>query len=274
VVGGEDGFRAGILNPDAVPGKANRRLARSVECIFTQFECTAAHLPKRAQQHVQLVGCPIRPGLGGGDRDEALKHFGLLKTRKTLLVFGASLGAASINAAVAELIGEMDRLAGGWQVLLVTGPDKASLAETPPRHRSIRVRTREYVERMDLAYAAADLAVCRAGAGTVAELAATATPAVVLPYPHHADDHQRHNAEALARAGGAVVCTDHVDARANAAALRGVLLPMMADSARLAAMSSAAGSLARPDAAAAVADWLCPQAPLSLPVRPRPSRSE
>ena len=258
------GFRAGILNPDAVAGKANRLLAKSAECVFTQFECTAEHLPKRARGRVQLVGCPIRSGLTSGQRTEAIEHFGLLKTRKTLLVFGASLGATSINAAVGELVGDLDRLASRWQVLLVTGQNKTGLSDTPLRHAGIRVRTRAYCDRMDLAYAAADLAVCRAGAGVVAELAATATPAVVMPYPHHADDHQRRNAEALARAGGAVICTDLTDAHANAAALREVLLPAMEDDARLGAMSSAAGSVGRPDAAAAVADWLCPQAPLSI----------
>ncbi len=263
------GFRTGILNPDAIPGKANRLLAKSVDGIFTQFESTADLLPKREREHVQLVGCPIRQGLADGDCAEALKHFGLLKTRKTLLVFGASLGAASINAAIAELIGDLDPLAGRWQVLLLTGRDKVGLADTPARHKGIRVRRREYCQRMDLAYAAADLAVCRAGAGTVAELAATGTPAIVLPYPHHADDHQRLNAGALMRAGGAVVCTDHVDPKANAAELRKIMLPILADDARLSAMAAAAGAVGMPAAAAAVADWLCPQAPISAPNRVR-----
>lgn len=258
------GFRTAILNPDAVAGKANGLLARRVERVFTQFECTWADLPKRAREHVQLVGCPIRRGLAEGQRDLAIKHFGLLKTRKTLLVFGASLGAASINAAMAELIGDLDELAARWQVLLITGRNKTgSISNTPPRHKGIRVRTLEYCDRMDLAYAAADLAVCRAGASTVAELAATATPAVVMPYPHHGDDHQRRNAEALAEAGGAAICTDSGDTQINAGVLRAVLLPIMQDNARVEAMSAAAGSLGHPDAALQVAQWLYRQAPFS-----------
>ena len=76
---------------------------------------------------------------------------------------------------------------------------------------------------MDLAYAAADLALGRAGAGTVAELAATGTPAILMPYPYHKDNHQRLNAEALAAAGGAIVCDDSREVSANVSQLRGVL---------------------------------------------------
>ncbi len=261
------GFRAGILNPDAIAGKANRTLAKRVERIFTQFAGTADDMPHRGKSHVELVGYPIRAGLTGGDRTEAIKQFGLLKTRKTLLVFGASLGAASINAAIGELVSDLNPLAADWQILMITGANKAGLADTPTRHKGIRVRTIEYCDRMDLAYAAADLAVCRAGAGTIGELTATATPAVVLPYPHHADDHQRRNAEPLAEAGGAVICTDLIDAKANAASLRETLLPILADASRVSAMSAAAGSLGKPNAAATVADWLCPTGPLELPAR-------
>jgi UDP-N-acetylglucosamine--N-acetylmuramyl-(pentapeptide) pyrophosphoryl-undecaprenol N-acetylglucosamine transferase len=114
----------------------------------------------------------------------------------------------------------------------------------------------EYCHRMDLAYAAADLVIGRGGAGAVAELAATGTPAIILPYPYHADQQQRLNAGPLARAGGAIVCDDAVVPAANAAKLREVLLPLMRSPDRLDAMRKAALSVARPDAADTVARWL------------------
>jgi len=94
------------------------------------------------------------------------------------------------------------------------------------------------------------------GAGTVAELAVTATPAVILPYPYHADRQQHLNAARLAGAGGAIVCDDAADAPANAARLRDVLLPLMADAPRLEEMPRAAASVARGGAAQEVATWL------------------
>jgi UDP-N-acetylglucosamine--N-acetylmuramyl-(pentapeptide) pyrophosphoryl-undecaprenol N-acetylglucosamine transferase len=109
---------------------------------------------------------------------------------------------------------------------------------------------------MDLAYAAADLVLGRAGAVTVAELSVTGTAAVLMPYPHHADQHQRLNAAALAEAGAAVVCPDVKDAAANAASLRERMIPLMRDLRRLDAMRRSAAGLGRPNAAVEVARWL------------------
>ena len=109
---------------------------------------------------------------------------------------------------------------------------------------------------MDLAYAAADLSLCRAGAGTVAELAATLTPAVLMPYPYHKDQQQRLNAAGLAEAGAAVICEDAKDAQANAVRLREVLIPLMKDPSGLQRMRRGASRFAKPQAANDVAQWL------------------
>jgi UDP-N-acetylglucosamine--N-acetylmuramyl-(pentapeptide) pyrophosphoryl-undecaprenol N-acetylglucosamine transferase len=109
---------------------------------------------------------------------------------------------------------------------------------------------------MDLAWAAADLALTRGGAVTVAELTATATPAVILPYPYHADRQQERNAAPLVEAGCARVVTDRKDPVATANALRTELLELLRDPARLEAMQQAATGQARTDAAQAVAEWL------------------
>jgi UDP-N-acetylglucosamine--N-acetylmuramyl-(pentapeptide) pyrophosphoryl-undecaprenol N-acetylglucosamine transferase len=112
------------------------------------------------------------------------------------------------------------------------------------------VKTLDYCHDMDLAYAAADLVLCRGGAVTVAELTAAAVPAIIMPYPYHKDQQQRLNARELADAGGAVILEDAKDPAANAAALEKLLPPLLADANRLTAMRQAASALGKPQAAA------------------------
>ena len=247
------GVRTGLLNPDAVPGRANRMLAKRVEAVFTQFPGTAGQFKPSIARKVRHVGCPVRAEFAAAKREEAIEHFGLRADRKTFFVNGGSLGAASINEVVDLLLDDLAPLADRWQVLHVTGPSKAAAGVEAGE---LHVRVLEYCRRMDLAYAAADLTLSRAGAATVAELAATATPAVLVPYPFHADHHQRHNARALAEAGAAVVCGDAIDARANSLALGDTLLPILSDPDRLARMKQAAGQAQPLNAADPVARWL------------------
>ncbi len=250
------GVRCALLNPDAVVGKANRHLARCAEAIFTQFESTREHFSARLQGRVQCVGCPVRSGISDGDRGQALRYFDLRSDRKTLLVLGGSMGAESINAAFAALAGELGVFSDTWQVLHVTGRDRAGLTERPDATGELVVRSVAYCNRMDLAYAAADLALCRAGAVTVAELAATATPSVLIPYPYHADMHQRLNASSLVEAGAARLCNDAKNAEKNAQTMREVLVPILNDGAMFEAMREAAGGFAEPQAAKVIAKWL------------------
>jgi UDP-N-acetylglucosamine--N-acetylmuramyl-(pentapeptide) pyrophosphoryl-undecaprenol N-acetylglucosamine transferase len=246
--------RTAMLNPDAVPGKANRMLARRADAIFTAFAATADKFPAAARAKVRHVGCPVRREFISADRQQALDHFGLRGDRKTLVINGGSLGAASINQAVALLAGELGELGGTWQVLMITGKDKAGAALDAGGGLSVRVL--DYCQRMDLAYAAADLSIGRAGAGTVAELGATATPAVLMPYPYHADQHQRLNAAELCQAGAAIIVDDSKNAEINAARLREALLPILRDPARLDTMRQAAKSIKGAQAAQSVARWL------------------
>jgi len=251
---GRAGVRTGLLNPDAVPGVANRWIARHAEAIFTQFETTRAHFG-RARDKVRAVGCPIRREFAAADRAQALSQFGLRPDRRTLLVCGGSLGAASINAAVAALLGHLEPLAGAWQVLHITGSSSMKAVDGEADGK-LHVRRMEYCHEMPLAYAAADLALGRAGANTVAELAATGTPAVLMPYPHHKDMHQKLNAAALVECGAAVLVDDRISPAENVASLRAAMLGLMDDAGRLAEMASAAKSLGAGDAAAEVARWL------------------
>jgi UDP-N-acetylglucosamine--N-acetylmuramyl-(pentapeptide) pyrophosphoryl-undecaprenol N-acetylglucosamine transferase len=244
-----------LLNPDAVPGRANQYLARRVDRIFTQFASTAGSFAPAEREKVMAVGCPVRPGLAGADRDEAMRALDLSPHCRTLLVFGGSTLAESITRAMCELAEDLVEFGKSWQVLLVAGNLRGEALEAYSNLR-VNVKVLRYCDRMDQAWAAADLAVTRGGAVTVAELTATATPAVILPYPHHADRQQELNAASLVEAGCARLVEDRTDPAVNAASLRAELLPLLRDSGRLSAMQQAADGLQSADAAGAVADWL------------------
>jgi len=250
------GVRTAVLNPDAVPGKANRYLAKHADVIFSQFDFAREHFPPGVRQKVRCVGCPVRSSFLSAERPEALRHFDLRTDRKTLLVNGGSLGARLINDAVLGLKGDLAALSEAWQVLHVTGRDRYAEVGGAWQTAGIHTRGLPYCDRMDLAYAAADLVVGRCGASTAAELAATATPAVLMPYPFHKDQQQRLNAGPLVEAGAAILVADRADLAANTRALRSVLLPLLADADRLGRMRNCAAGIARPDAARAVAEWL------------------
>lgn len=245
-----------LLNPDAIPGKANRFLAGSVDLIFTQFRESARHFPSKLSGKIRHVGCPLRPGVGQGDRSEAMRGFGLHPGSRTLAVMGGSLGAGSINDAMGVLAPWLAESVPGWQVLHVTGVGKAGDVENAYRRLGVHAAVLEFCDRMDLFYAAADLVIARGGANTVAELTASATPAVILPYPYHKDQHQRHNAAAMVAVHAAAVVDDLIEPRLTAQGLKKVLEKLLCNPARLADMAAAAGALAPGDAARRVADWL------------------
>lgn len=260
------GIRCCLLSIDAVPGLANRSLARHAQAIFTQFQQTAGCYGAKAAK-CRLIGCPVRRELLSAERTAAVKELGLRPDRKTLLIMAGSLGAANINQAAVAVLPDLGRLADAWQVLHVTGAGKlaevqAAYSELNPNPDLAPASERlhhvllEYCHRMDLAYAAADLVLSRAGASTIGELVAVGKPAALMPYPHHRDQQQRRNAEGMVASGSAVLVMDACDAAANAVSLRELLLPVMIDPARLERLSRAASSSVRNDAAGQLARWL------------------
>ena len=262
------GIACGLLNPDAVPGKANKMLARYAAAIFTQFEETSRCFPAAARGKVQPMGCPIRTSLLTGCGTHVPEEMRSVEARRilnlqpglsTLLILGGSLGAASINEAIVKLLGDFSALADTWQVLHITGPDKGGGLASALAGAKISATSMEYCQQMETAYAAASLVLCRSGASTVAELAALGLPSVLMPYPYHRDQQQKLNAQGLARAGAAVICEDAKDATANAQRLRNTLLPQMKDPSQLEKMRQAAIKIAKPNAAIDIAHWLTGQ---------------
>lgn len=240
-----------ILNPDLHVGRANCRLARRATVVFCQFAETIPSVASRGR--VEVVGCPIREELFGIERDAAARQLGLDPDRRTLLVTGASSGAQTINHAMSRLAPRLSQVSG-WQVLHLTGRElydetRQAVGDALPHYH-----LRDYLEEMGLAYAAADLAVARSGAGMVAELTALGLPSVLVPYPYHRDRHQEGHARLLEQGGAAVMVQDRASVVENAGALWTVVPDLMEDCDRRRQMAEAARAMGRPRAAHSVAD--------------------
>ncbi|RJL31236.1 undecaprenyldiphospho-muramoylpentapeptide beta-N-acetylglucosaminyltransferase [Bailinhaonella thermotolerans] len=225
------------------PGLANRLGARLTDHVFTGH-------PDAVLPHAEYIGIPLRREIAGIDRlsmgDKARAYFGLDTDRPTLLVFGGSQGARSLNRA---LLGAAPYLRqAGVQVLHVVGP-KNTVEEPLPTGRGPQYVTLPYIDRMDLAYAAADFAVCRAGAMTCAELTAVGLPAAYVPLPH-GNGEQKLNAMPIVQAGAGLMVDD---ADLTPDWVRDELVPVLADLERVAAMSDAAARMSRRDADVALA---------------------
>ena len=260
-----------VHEQNAVPGVANRLAARWASSVAVTFPGTTF-----GKTHVEVTGNPVRPGLDtdaiATARTEALAAFDLAADRRTLLVFGGSQGARSINEAIltsAALWSSPERL----QILHVAGRRDAEdviarWAKLGDVEGVPVVRCRNFVERMDLAYATADAVVCRAGASTIAELTVLGLPSVLVPYPHATADHQSANARALARAGGAVMVADP---ELDAQRLVDEAQPLLIDDEVRARVSAAARAFGRPDAAARVAELVLAAAGRAAATREDPS---
>lgn len=242
-----------LIESNARPGRVQRLLARRID-----HACLAVDGPDmpRGRRTTDITGAPT-PRLALPSREQAAARFGLDPGRRTLLVTGGSQGARDLNVLVPALRRVLAERPEPWQVLHVTGHAADRLAVPASRESGadpgsdlagVPLLAVPFVDDMAAAWALADAAVCRAGAGTVAELASTGTPAVLVPYPHHADRHQAHNAELLVRAGAAFMTADDdpTGARSAPDLLRRLL-------ANLPAMAQRARGVGRPDAARLVA---------------------
>jgi len=246
--GQRHGAATAILNPDIIPGRANRRLGRRADRVFCQFQETVEAFGDRGR----LTGCPVRPSVLAATRQEGLAAFGLDPARRTLLVTGASLGARSVNRAVVAMLRDRG-LPEGWQVLHLTGHGEHGEVAAAYREIKTPAAVRPYAERMGLAYAAADLVVARAGASTIAELLAVGLPAVYMPYPYHRDQHQMRQARAVQALGAAIALEDRPDDAETWRRLAEMAWAVASDAAWLARMAEAARAAGRPRAAQEIA---------------------
>jgi UDP-N-acetylglucosamine--N-acetylmuramyl-(pentapeptide) pyrophosphoryl-undecaprenol N-acetylglucosamine transferase len=229
------GIPAALTEADAHLGLANRLAAPLASKLFLAYD-----IPGRSGRKVEVVGRPIPAAHLGASRVDARARLGLGE-EPTVAVFGALAGATSLNEMAVSAWG-----AGGPAVVHVSG--ERDFATLRPRvHRADYILMPQ-AEHFGDVLVAADIAVSRAG-GTVWELAAAGTPSILVPYPHATGDHQTLNARHFERGGGAVVVPD-----AEIGAVPGIVEELLADPARLAAMSAAMRSLARVDAADRIAE--------------------
>jgi UDP-N-acetylglucosamine--N-acetylmuramyl-(pentapeptide) pyrophosphoryl-undecaprenol N-acetylglucosamine transferase len=240
---------------NAVPGLANRLLARLATAIALTFETSRARLPRSVR--AEVTGLPLRPQIlevisGRAALAEEARHaLDLRSGRTTVLVTGGSQGALHLDRTVAGAIPLLAARAD-LQLLVLTGAAHASIvADAAVEGTPLAVRTLAYLDRMELALAVADLAVARAGANTIHELAACAIPSILVPYPHATGDHQHANATELELAGAAEIALDR-DLSPEDLARR--IVDLVDDVDRRGAMAAAAAAWATPDADVRVAD--------------------
>lgn len=234
-----------LLEQNAVPGRANRLLARFADAVFVPWDEAARAFPRRA--NVEAIGNPVRRSVLE-DVAGARETFGLDPDLPTLLVMGGSQGARGLNRAILE--GAKAFAERPMQVIHLAGDADAGEAARRYAEIGVRAAVLVYLDRMALAYSAADVVLARAGGTSIAELACRGLPAVLVPFPAAAEDHQTANARAIARSGGAVVVPEgELGSRGIAEAL-----VILFDAERRNQMAGAMRRAGRPEAAREIVD--------------------
>lgn len=195
-----------IQEQNSFAGITNKLLAKRVKRICVAYDGMESYFP---HDKIKITGNPVRENMVDikGKREEALRFFKLSPDKKTILLIGGSLGARTLNHSVAEGI---QKLAGG-NVQLIWQTGKAfypRAQELTSEFSSNGISAYDFIQRMDLAFAAADVVISRAGASSVSELALVAKPAILVPSPNVAEDHQTKNAMSLVKKDAAILVTD------------------------------------------------------------------
>ena len=227
-------------------GVTNKLLKNDAAKICVAYEGMERFFPA---EKIILTGNPVRQNLTQGSREEAYTHFSLSPEKKTLLIIGGSLGARTINNSVKKHLQQLAE--SGVQVIWQTGKFYIDdcRAEAKKKANPNLIVT-DFVSRMDMAYAAADLVISRAGASSISELCLLGKPSVLVPSPNVAEDHQTHNAMALVRKNAAVLVKD-ADAEND---LIATALALLSDTEKLEELSVNVLTLAERDSARRIAD--------------------
>jgi UDP-N-acetylglucosamine--N-acetylmuramyl-(pentapeptide) pyrophosphoryl-undecaprenol N-acetylglucosamine transferase len=277
-----------LLEQNAVPGRANRWLARRADVLCSAFAEVKHHLPPRC--HWRVTGNPVRESFLAGiqtgsskaNTDRAIhgahQKGGLrrpclplptelavppegveappVQQPKQLLVLGGSRGARWLNTNVPMALAEIRHRIAGWRVVHQTGHDDHEATSAIYRRLGIESHVEPFINDVAKALAASDMAVCRAGGTTLAELAVSGVPAVLVPYPHAADDHQRKNADVFADAGACFLLDPQETTDRPERALAERMLPLIASRETRRIMGHRIRALAHPDAAVDIATMI------------------
>jgi len=254
----------GMLNPDMVPGKANRFSQKYADKIFLQWDESREFFGKNARRCI-TSGCPIRlsfakEGVDESQQKAVFEDLGLETGRPFLLVMAGSQGGRNVNEAFFEGLradGTLRNLLSTWQICHLSGvDDEKRLREGYQKYRDLKIVVRAFTDKMEILLRQASLVLGRAGASSLAELTAVGVGSILMPYPYHKDDHQMKNAQVLAQAGAALIVRDERDTAKTMPALRQTLCKCLTDKTLLKNMSQAAKKLGKPDAAIRVAQEL------------------
>ena len=230
------------FEPNYVPGFANKLVGKRVSAAAVHFEHTQKYF-----RNAQVVGVPVRQEFfeipAAPASEPATKP-------PTLLVFGGSQGAQAINKAMTEAITEVQRQIPGLQIIHQTGERDYNEVAAAYKKAGVAAEVSAFIDNMPQAFSRADLLVCRSGASTVAEITAAGKPAIFIPFPQAADDHQRRNAEAIAAGGAAILIPQ---AELTPQRLAEAVVELLGDRKRLQEMSERARALSHQDAAGRVA---------------------
>ena len=233
-----------IQEQNSYPGITNRLLAKKADRICVAYDGLERYFPP---EKIIKTGNPVRQDLLDieGKRKEALEHFGLDPDRKTLVVIGGSLGAKVINETLAKHLDEL--LGTGLQIVWQTG--KLYYERFWELGEREGVQMREFIQKMDLLYAAADLIISRAGAGTISELCIVGKPVIFIPSPNVAEDHQTKNALSVVERDAAVMIRE-----TELENFMPTLLDLAGDEKKRSRLSKNIKKLALPDATLRIAD--------------------
>jgi UDP-N-acetylglucosamine--N-acetylmuramyl-(pentapeptide) pyrophosphoryl-undecaprenol N-acetylglucosamine transferase len=239
-----------LQEQNSIPGATNRFLANFAAEVHLNFAASRKHL--RRKDNLRLTGNPVRATVGAGNRTLALEHFGLDPAKRTVFVFGGSRGAHAINEATVGAIKELGRR-NDVQFIVQTGKRDHAEVKANLEGASVPVAARPYLMRIEEAYAAADLIVCRSGAMTLSEVMACGLPAVLVPFPHAAQGHQVANAREMVEAGAAEMILDE---ELTGPRLARTIAALLDDPRRQREMSANAYRMARIDATGKLASAL------------------
>jgi UDP-N-acetylglucosamine--N-acetylmuramyl-(pentapeptide) pyrophosphoryl-undecaprenol N-acetylglucosamine transferase len=235
-----------IAEQNAWPGRANKYFARKASAVFLNFRQAIEIFPASARTRTHITGNPVRPDFGKVSQAEARKRMGIPVPGFVLGVMGGSQGARAINNAILDIASRNKKLAILWSC----GRNNYDELARSVSGRS-NIHLHPFVDDMAAFLSASSLVISRAGATSLAELAACQTPSILVPYPYASDDHQRRNARAWEEAGAAVVITEGLD---FTEILENALDTLVQDREQLAKMCNAAASLHDPQTLVHMAD--------------------
>lgn len=237
------------------PGVTVKLLSKRVDRVFVNFEETKKYLKRK--DNIEKMSYPVRTRLKRINRKDALSSFGLSENKKTLLIFGGSQGASSINENVLNLV--KSDLAKGIQFIWQTGNDDYNRISNEVKEFE-NIKVLNFIDKMDYAYSSADLVLCRAGISTVMEIAYFGLPAIFVPYPFSSENHQQKNAKLLVDVNAAVMIEDNeIEDK-----MESTVYNLLNDETKLSEISRNVKSFAEPDAAKKIAMKLIEMSDLVL----------